>query len=279
MESDFERAGIEGATYVACDLMGHVLGCSRPAVLTHSDEQLSFAQQHRLENMSALTQSGEPIQYVIGDVDFREVTLKVDRRALIPRPETELLVGELIAIEQAKGLQDLFERPSIVDVGTGSGCIVISLAKEMPHATYTAVDLSPCALELAQENAALNGVKERIHWLQSSLLDGFEPGSMDFVISNPPYISTKVCAELDKSVREFEPMSALDGGEDGLELIRTLVAQSQEVLAPGGWFLLEMGYDQGPAMNEMLLSHGFEQVQIKKDLAGLDRMALGRKPL
>lgn len=278
MESDFDRAGVDGARYVARDLMAHVLGCSRPEVLLRTDDDLTMAQQHRLENMAAKTQGGEPLQYVVGDVDFREVTLKVDRRALIPRPETELLVGEVLAMERAKGLPDLFDCPSIVDVGTGSGCIVISLAKELPHGVYTAVDLSEDALALAQENAELNRVKDRIRWVQSDLLAGFEPETMDFVVSNPPYISTEVCGKLDRAVREFEPMSALDGGPDGLVLIRTLVEQAMSVLVPGGWFVMEMGYDQGPAMKELLESRGYEEVQIKKDLAGLDRMALGRKP-
>lgn len=278
MESDFERAGVDGARYVARDLMAHVLGCSRPEALVRADEELTMPQQHQLENMAAKTQSGEPLQYVVGEVDFREVTLKVDRRALIPRPETELLVGELLALEQAKGLPDLFDRPSIVDVGTGSGCVVISLAKELPSGVYTAVDISEDALALAQENAELNHVKDRIRWMQSNLLAGFEPASMDYVVSNPPYISTKVCRELDRCVREYEPMSALDGGPDGLDLIRTLVAQAKSVLVPNGWIMMEMGYDQGPALRELLESSGFEDVQIKKDLAGLDRMAIARKP-
>ncbi|MFC1467573.1 peptide chain release factor N(5)-glutamine methyltransferase [Verrucomicrobiota bacterium] len=278
MESDFDRAGVDGPTYVARDLMAHALGCSRPEVLIRADDELTMAQQHRLERMAALAQAGEPIQYVIGEVDFREVTLKVDRRALIPRPETELLVGEVMAAEQAKGLPDLFDRPSIVDVGTGSGCIVISLAKEFPSGIYTAVDVSEDALALAQENAELNHVKDRIRWSHSSLLDGFDPESMDFVVSNPPYITTDVCGQLDRAVREFEPMSALDGGADGLILIRTLVEQAKSVLVPGGWIMMEMGYDQGPALKELLESQGYEEVQIKKDLAGLDRMALGRNP-
>lgn len=277
MESDFDRAGVDGARYVARDLMAYVLGCSRPGVLVRVEEELTMVQQHQLENMAAKTQGGEPLQYVIGEVDFREVTLKVDRRALIPRPETELLVGEVLAAERAKGLPDLFKCPSIVDVGTGSGCIVISLAKELPHGVYTAVDVSEDALALAQSNAELNQVRDRIRWVHSDLLAGFEPGTMDFVVSNPPYIATEVCGQLDRAVREFEPMRALDGGSDGLGLIRTLVTQAMSVLVPGGWIMMEMGYDQGLALKALLESQGYEAVQIKKDLAGLDRMALGRK--
>lgn len=272
MESDFDRAGVDGSTQVARDLMAHVLACNRMGVVVRGDEELSLAQQVQLAELSALVRSGEPMQYVIGDVEFREVTLKVDRRALIPRPETELLVGEVLAV--AGGLRE----PAIVDVGTGSGCIVISLATELPCGVYAAVDLSNDALALAQENAELNHVQNRIRWVRSSLLDDFGPDSMDVVVSNPPYISTEVCGHLDRAVREFEPMSALDGGSDGLVLIRALVAQAMSVLVSGGWFMMEMGFDQGSALKELLESAGFDAVQIKKDLAGLDRMALGRKP-
>ncbi len=273
MESSFEQANIPSARWVALDLVSNVLGCNRPTVLMRGDLILSAEQLEKLNGFAERILTGEPVQYVISEVDFREITLKSDARALIPRPETELLVGEILEVSKS------FDFPRVVDVGTGSGCIIISLAVENPKATFTAVDISEAALSLAKENAEQNGVADKIEWKKSSLLDDFAEKSLEIVVSNPPYINTSVCAELDRSVRDFEPMSALDGGDDGLDLYRVLIKQAKGVLVSGGWILMEMGFDQGEALRDLLEKNGFQNIEIKKDLAGLDRMAIGQKPI
>lgn len=270
LKHDFEQAGIDCADFTAKEIMAHALGCRRGEIYLRGDEPLSFPQQRRLESLATRIVTHEPVQYVIGQVGFRDIIVKTDRRALIPRPETELLVGEALKIL----------RPGMraADIGTGSGCLIISLASEFPSAKYTAVDLSSDALALAQQNAVLNGVDNRIHFLQGDLLEPFKPRSLDVIISNPPYIPSKTIEKLDQSVRSYEPLQALDGGTDGLDCYRRLLKQAVTVLKPGGHLFLEIGFDQGAALREMLTAEGFEQIEIKQDLARLDRMAIAVLP-
>jgi len=257
--------GVEGASAALDELLGRMLDCARLEVPLHAEQELESGQIDWLDRLLARLARHEPVAYLLGEVPFHGIRLKTDHRALIPRPETELLV--------TAALRDLAQgRVRIIDVGTGSGCVAIALAVARPQAEVTAVDLSPEALELARENARLNGA-DNIRWRLSDLLEGVAPQSHDLVVSNPPYIASEVCRELPRSVREYEPALALDGGADGLELIRRLIGQAAKVLVPGGRLLLEMGYDQGPAVTELLCSIGFTQVVIHRDYAGHDRIA------
>jgi len=216
--------------------------------------------------------AGEPVQYVLGEWDFRGLTLKVDRRALIPRPETELLVDLVL------GAQELWrqERPQVVDVGTGSGCIALSLAQERPQARITAVDTSAAALELARENATRCGLADRVTFHEESGCGTFQAGSIDAIVSNPPYIASGVVPTLDRWIYEHEPLAALDGGPDGLTCIRAITRDAAMVLKQGGWLFYEIGDDQGPAVRELLESHGFADVRIGHDWAGQVRFATAR---
>lgn len=252
------------------ELAAHVLGCKPLEIYFKT---ITPEQQAELEKLVARAEQGEPIQYIIGHVDFRGLEIRCDRRALIPRPETELLVEEVLK-SKGEGQKPL----RIVDVGTGTGCIALSLLAELPNAEVTGIDVSPDTLALARENAERLGLSGRFKTLQNNLLDGFLENSLDVVVSNPPYIVTKVCAALDASVRDYEPKLALDGGVDGLDLIRPLVSQAARVLKPGGGLFLEIGYDQGAAVAQILKTAGLQQVEIKKDLSGHDRIVVGRRP-
>jgi release factor glutamine methyltransferase len=210
--------------------------------------------------------------------------IRCDRRALIPRPETELLVQAVLDnVDATPSSRSRYEKRDegvastvkIVDVGCGTGCIALALLAELPDAEVTAIDISPDALALAKENAERLGLAGRFTAVQGNLLSVFAEASLDVVVSNPPYILSDVCKTLDSSVRDFEPKLALDGGADGLDLIRPLVLQATRVLKPGGGIFLEIGYDQGPAVARILKDAGFQRVEIKKDYAGLDRIVLG----
>jgi len=262
-------AGSGNAKRAVEELAAHVMGCKPLEIYFKT---ITPEQRAELEKLIVRAEQGEPIQYIIGHVDFRGLEIRCDRRALIPRPETELLVDSVLsAITYHASFR-------IADVGTGTGCIGLALLTELPNAEVIGIDVSPDALALARENAGRLGLLDRFQALENNLLAGFEKNTLGMVVSNPPYILSDVCKMLDTSVRDFEPKLALDGGADGLDLVRPLVEQAAQVLKPGGGIFLEIGYDQGPAVAQVLKTAGFQQVEIKKDLAGLDRIVLGFRP-
>lgn len=267
-EKRLADAGNGNPRRTAEELAAHVLGCKPLDVYF---KEPSPGQLDELEAFVLRAEHGEPVQYIIGSVDFRGLDILCDARALIPRPETELLVDELLLL--------LSSRPSspieIADVCTGTGCIGLALAHELPNAVVTAIDLSPDALALARENAVRLGLTDRFRCVENDLLAGFSECRFDAVVSNPPYILSDVCKTLDASVRDFEPMLALDGGDDGMDLIRPLAEQAASILKPGGGLYLEIGYDQGEAVSRCLEQAGFVRVRKIKDLAGLDRIVRG----
>jgi release factor glutamine methyltransferase len=214
---------------------------------------------------------GEPVQYVLGQWDFRSLTLKVDRRALIPRPETEQLVELVLKSRQVRESA----KPLVVDVGTGTGCIVLSLAKEMRDGVFVGLDVSPDALALAKENAVFTGLDGRVLFAESDGCGEFDPASVDVLVSNPPYIPSKVVDGLEPHIRDHEPRLALDGGPDGLGVYRSLLMDAVMVLKPGGGVFFEIGDEQGPALRGMLDEYGFTDVTIAKDYSGRDRYATG----
>jgi len=266
-----EAAGSGNAKRALEELAAHVLGCKPLEIYFR---KMTPEQGAELETLIARAELGEPIQYIIGHVDFRGLEIHCDPRALIPRPETELLVDAVLS-----SISNQQSSIDIVDVCTGTGCIGLALASELPNATVTAVDISPDALALAKENAGRLGLSERFQCLENNLLEGIEEALFDVVVSNPPYIFSNVWKTLDPCVRDHEPQLALDGGEDGMDLIRPLVEQAARVLKPGGGLFIEMGYDQGPAVFQTLENSGFQNVRIIKDYSGLDRIVCGVRPL
>lgn len=264
--------GVADSRLQAEQLMAHVLRCSRMQLYVRFETLLQEPQLVPLRDGIRRLAAGEPLQYILGDVEFMGYRFKVDRRALIPRPDTETLVTTVLECG------DLREGGphAIADVGTGTGCVVISLAKERPGNRYVAVDLHPSALELARENAEMNGVADRIEFRAGDLLTGFGEGELDAVVSNPPYIASEACARLPRHIREHEPLPALDGGADGLDLIRRLVEESRRVLKPGGWLFMEIGFDQAEAVVGIFADNGYERTTVKPDLGGRDRVVSGR---
>jgi release factor glutamine methyltransferase len=274
LESRLNAAGSGNAKRAVEELAAHVLGCKPLEIYFKT---ITPEQQMELERLIVRAEQGEPIQYIIGHVDFRGLEICCDRRALIPRPETEQLVEQVLQAV-ASGEWRVASELKIADIGTGTGCISLALLHELPNAVVTAIDISPDALALARENAGRLGLLDRFQALENNLLDGFEKHTLDIVVSNPPYIFSEVWKNLEPCVRDFEPKLALDGGADGLDLIRTLVKQASRVLKAGGGLFLEIGYDQGLAVSKLLEQHGFQQVETIKDLAGLDRIVLGLRP-
>ena len=226
---------------------------------------------------------GEPIQYVLGEWDFRTLTLKCDRRALIPRPETEELVTRVLKYLSAtcgRGEDVPATRPFVVDVGTGTGAIVLSLAKEYRgEALFLGTDVSEDAIALAKENAAACGLEGRVKFAVADGLDDFdEPGVVDAIVSNPPYIETATCEALDPRVKDWEPRLALDGGASGLDFYDRYLGDALNILKPGGAVFFEIGENQGEAIRKLMFDYGFENITVEKDFGGHDRYASATLP-
>lgn len=266
-EEFLARKGIENAKGDTRRLLAHGLGVAPLQILLQMDRPMTEDELSCLRSLVARRGQNEPLQHILGTWAFRYLELFVDGRALIPRPETEMLVD--LVLERIKGL----ETPRVHEVGVGTGCIGLSIKREFPDCDMTGSDISSDALDLCRKNAESLGI-----WFpltQGSLAGSLEPASLDVLVSNPPYIATRELAGLSPEV-QHDPMLALDGGPDGLDLIRTLVEQARTVLKPGGWLLMEHGWDQGPSTRA--LCEGFEEVATVKDLEGQDRFLTARKP-
>ncbi len=247
-------------------LLAHTLNKNRTWLYTFPNAELNAGQSQSFLEAVARRANREPVAYITGHKEFFALDFIVSPAVLIPRPETELLVET--ALELAANLA----RPTIADVGTGSGCIAVTLARHLPAANLLAGDISPAALAIARQNAAQHRVENRITFVAGNLLEPI-PTAVDIIASNPPYISRPELAQTMPEVQRHEPRLALEGGVTGLEIIAQLLAQSPKKLKPGGAILIEIGFAQGPAVAALARQH-FPQanIQIKPDLAGLDRL-------
>lgn len=261
--------GIDDGEAGAEILAARLLRCGRGELPARLDSETPQKFVDAMRRGVMRLAAGEPVQYVIGEWDFRRLTLKCDRRALIPRPETEELVTRVLEWMKTR------ENPCVVDVGTGTGAIVLSLAKEYAgDAVLLGTDISEDAINLAAENAAKTGLSEHVRFVVMDGLDEFdEPGLFDAIVSNPPYIETATCATLDRRVRDFEPRLALDGGQSGLDFYDRYLADALNLLKPNGAVFFEIGENQGVAVAELMKSYGFSDIRIEKDYAGHDRYA------
>ncbi len=251
-------------------LLLHLLAKDKAWLMTHLDEELAEEMAANYLELLECRCKGEPIQYIIGETEFYGLPFRVTREVLIPRHETEHLIEKVIAMGAR------FSAPRIVDVGTGSGCIAISLAHLLPQAQISATDLSAAALAIAGENAKRNGAD--IRFLAGDLLAPVAGEQFDLIVSNPPYVPCADRATLSVEVRDYEPTIALFAGDDGLEVYRRLIPSAFEALVPGGSLLLEIGFGQSPAVTELLARAGFEQIVFSSDLQGIPRVVCARRP-
>ena len=278
-------AKVPSYTLAAELLLLHVVGRDRTWIYAHPEENLSASQVEDFLRLIARRQAGEPTQHLTGRQEFWGLQFRVTRDVLIPRPETEHLIE--VALDRLAVREIRAGRPAklsgdhvtLIDVGTGSGCIAIALAKELPGATVYATDISPAALGVAQQNAARLGFENRVHFVESNLFAAFSPlasshlpPSFDLVVSNPPYVSRRNSSSLAEEVREHEPALALYGGEGGHEFYSALVSQAAEHLKPTGLLVLELGYDSLPAVRPLLECQDWRNVGITNDLAGIPRV-------
>ncbi len=269
-----ETRGVEHPRLSFEWLAARALGCKRLELYLRFETILSESQLVMLRDGMRRMAAGEPLAYVLGDAEFMGRRFVVDRRVLVPRPETEELVGHVLACAPLWQIP----APMVADIGTGSGCIALTLAAERPAAVVMGVDLSEAALAVARGNAERLELGARVRFEQRDLLGGVSGASLDGVVANLPYIARGELAGLPKTVRAYEPESALDGGADGLDLVRRLAGQARVALRPGGWLFLEIGAAQGPLTREYLSALGYADVAIEPDLAGRARVAIARTP-
>lgn len=264
------EAGIEEAALDARLLLEQVCGTGRNTLLVHGDREVSAREQQAYEEAVARRSQRIPLQQITGSQDFMGLVFQVNEHVLVPRQDTEILVEEV--------LRELQDGMKVLDMCTGSGCILISLLHYSNHCQGVGADISREALEVARKNGtALLGADKEYSFVESDLFEHVE-GKYDIIVSNPPYIRHKEIDSLMPEVRDHEPRRALDGGEDGLDFYRRIAAQSPAYLNGGGRLYLEIGCDQGDAVQELLLQQGFREVNVVQDYAGLDRVVYGYWP-
>lgn len=266
----FREAGIEGADMEARWLLEHVLGCSSVDLVLRASETVSLPSRDHIHALAKRRLDGEPLDHILGYRDFYGRRFEISKDVLSPRPETEGLV------DAALDVIGPVRRPNVLDLGTGSGAIIISLLAERPDALGVAVDISEAALDIAKTNARQHDVTERLTFKSGSW---FAPvsGVFDLIVSNPPYISDEAMTQLPPEVRDFDPEMALAGGREGLGPYGFILNEASQFLAPDGHLIFEIGFDQGPAVSRLMAVNGFVNVRILHDLAGHDRIVAGTK--
>ena len=269
------QSGVPEARREAGSLLSHVLNRDRTYLISYSDEAIAYHNIQKFDEYVQRRATGEPLQYITGVQDFFGLRFKVTPDVLIPRPETELLVERALNL-----LNDHPQQSKLIcDVGTGSGCISVSLLNARRETKAVALDISSPAVQIAKVNAARHGVSERCRFFVSdcfSALDETHP-LFDMIVSNPPYVSAAAFSGLQREVKDHEPRLALTPGGDGLRVIRTLLAQSPAYLKPEGHLLFEMGFDQGDAVGEMIQTDVWRLLDMYPDLQGIPRIVVLQK--
>ena len=267
-------------------LLMFILSCDRAYLFAHPERKLTTEEESRYEAALAERSRGVPAQYITGHQEFWGMDLIVTPAVLIPRPETEHLIETVLEI-QTSGVRPLSSDQTypevrgprskirIVDVGTGSGCIALALAKELPHAEMHATDISPDASEVARANAVRHQLERHIEFHQMDLLESLKD-DFDFIVSNPPYVGDSEEDQVQLEVRKFEPRNAVFAGPKGTEVIARLIPQARQLLRPGGWLIMEISGTIAEEVRTLL--EGWQDVQIKPDLQSIPRVVQARKP-
>jgi len=251
-------------------LLMFVLGRDRAYLYAHGERVLSAEEILRYQQLTAERARGVPAQYITGHQEFWGMDLLVSPAVLIPRPETEHVVETVIELSQGRA-----GNIRIVDVGTGSGCIALALAKELPQAEIHATEISATALEVARANAARHQLAERVHFHQTDLLNDIAGLQFDFVVSNPPYVGESEKDTVEAQVRKFEPQIAVFAGETGMEVFAKLIPQALKVLSPGGWLVMELAFSSYDRVRQLLLN--WSELRFSNDLQGIPRVVAARK--
>src|SRR5690348_11775268 len=265
----FRASGIEEAEADARLLIGHALHLDRARLIAQSDRILEAREVTVISALAARRLKREPVSRILGQKEFWSLPLTVTPDVLVPRPETETVIEGALDFVVRGGLR--MEKLRVLDIGTGSGALLLALLNELPDATGTGTDTSAAALQVAQANAARCDLGARCTFVVCDVASGVQ-GAFDLVVSNPPYIARGEIASLAPEVREYDPKVALDGGDDGLAVYRTIAAQARQFLAPGGRLFVEIGAGREPAVRAIFVDSGLIVGVARKDLAGIPRV-------
>lgn len=263
--SVLKKAGIEEASLDARLLLEEICDTDRTALYAHGDKELSPEQEKQYLEWVNLRAKRIPLQHILGETEFMGLTFSVNEDVLCPRPDTEVLVEEV--------LKHLHDGMRILDIGTGSGCILLSLLHYSNDCRGVGADISGKALQIAKENAERLSI-EQVCFVESDLFEKVE-GQFEIIVSNPPYIKSGDIENLMPEVRDHDPYAALDGGTDGLFFYREITEKAKDYLPGGGMLFYEIGYDQGEAVRRIMEESGFREVEVIKDFSGLDRVVSG----
>jgi release factor glutamine methyltransferase len=265
----FRAAGIDDADADARVLAGHALHLDRARLISQSDRVLEAREVNAISGLAARRLKREPVSRILGRKEFWSLALAITPDVLVPRPETETVVEGALDFVVRNGLR--MEKLRILDIGTGSGALLLALLNELPNATGIGTDVSRAALQTARINVAQLGFESRCDLIACDMAAGVQ-GQFDLVVSNPPYIARGDIASLAPEVRDYDPLLALDGGEDGLVAYRSISADAKRLLAQGGRLFVELGAGQEPAVRELFTNAGFAVGVARKDLAGTTRV-------
>lgn len=247
-------------------LLRHIIGKDELYIIINPEELITDEQETKLKEYIEIRNTGMPVAYILKNKDFMGMNFYVDERVLIPRPDTEILVEKV--------LKNIKKGARILDIGTGSGAIAVSIAKLTPDTIVTAIDISDDALEVARYNANKLGAK--VNFVKSDLFEHVE-GPFDLIVSNPPYIDEEEMGMLESNVADFEPHLALYGGEDGLDYYRKIIQGSIDFLSQSGILAFEIGYNQAASVSQIMESYGFENIEVLQDYSEKDRVVIGKK--
>ena len=274
------QAGIDSPDADARLLIGHALGLDRTALMTNGARALRADDIAAIDALAARRLQHEPVSRILGRKEFWSLSLDVSGAVLVPRPETETIVEAALdfVVRGGKDLKNLrLERLRILDIGTGSGALLLALLTELTNATGIATDISPAAIEVARANAERLGLGKRCGFVVCNIAAGVT-GPFDLIVSNPPYIAHAEIATLDPDVRDYDPALALDGGKDGLDAYRAIAAQAPRLLAPGGRLIVELGAGQEQAVSALFTKSGLTVKAARPDLAGIPRALSASMP-
>jgi release factor glutamine methyltransferase len=261
------QGGIDSAEADARLLIEHALGIDRTAVMTRGERALTPEETAKIDTLAARRLAHEPVARIVGAKEFWSMALSVSPDVLVPRPETETVVE--LALDRI-GAARRMERLRILDIGTGTGALLLALLKELPRATGTGTDISEGALRVAHANAERHGLAPRCKFIKCNIAAGV-PGPFDLIVSNPPYIAHGDIAGLEPEVRDYDPALALDGGPDGLACYRAIAGAARDLLAPGGRLVVELGLGQDAAVSGLFSEAGLTALESRHDLAGIPR--------
>jgi release factor glutamine methyltransferase len=270
---DLRRRGNESGRLDAELLLARAIGLDRVGLVMHAERALTPAELSAFREVFKRRRAGEPVAYLLGEREFYGISFQVDARVLVPRPETETLVDVALARTRSRSMFG-----NALDLCTGSGCVAIAFARARGTWRVTATDVSEDALSVARRNAARTGAVRNLRLMASDLFGALHGERFDLITANPPYIPSGELDQLPLDVRAFEPRLALDGGEDGLDLVRRIASQALAHLSPRGLLALEIGAEQGAEAHAILRNAGYSALEIARDLAGRDRVISGYGP-